>query len=239
MNDEQEYSESGNPIYRHQEPSEDQEVPHSGGDKQLIDAITAHMAHYVAPVDMVFHEIISDWVHVDLHWIKPAPGRDFHTLFTTGMSERPMNTPEGAEHLRYAELMICLPPEWQFERDALRDEAYYWPLRWLKILARMPHQYNTWLGALHTVPNGDPPQPFAYNTRLCCVLLAWSVLFNEGIDTVKIDEQRTVNIYTLLPIYREEMNFKLKKGGQALLERLSKVHTTELLNVKRPNAGVF
>jgi hypothetical protein len=233
MNDE--YSESGNPIYRHEEPTGD--IPYSTGDGELIDAIVRHMEKYIGPAEQVFHELISDWVHVDLHWIKPAPGREFHTIFTTGMSEKPMNTPPNAEHLRYAELMICLPISWDLEH--LEDEANYWVLRWLKILARMPHQYNTWLAGLHTIPHGDPPQPFAPNTKLCCTMLAWSVLFDENIDVVQIDDQRTVHIYTLIPIYKEEMEFKLKHGGQKLLERLSKVNTTELLNVKRPNVGVF
>ena len=40
----------------------------------------------------------------------------------------------------------------------------YWPYRMLKELARLPHEFDTFLWKGHTVPNGDPPQPYGPNT---------------------------------------------------------------------------
>ncbi len=61
-----------------------------------------------------------------------------------------MNVPSALDEyeLYYAELMIDLPPEWLVQDD---DENNYWPIRWLKILARLPIDSDTWLGYGHTI----------------------------------------------------------------------------------------
>ena len=69
--------------------------------------------------------------------------------------------PEDAGAETRAELMIALPAEWKLADSQLEDERWYWPIRNLKALARLPHEYETWLGFGHTVPNGDPPEPYA------------------------------------------------------------------------------
>jgi hypothetical protein len=172
---------------------------------------------------------------VDVHWIKPTSTRPYHTLVTTGMSDRPMQAPARAEAFRYAEVLICLPPEWQLSQADFEKEQWYWPVRWLKILARFPHEYDTWLGFGHTLPNGDPPQPFAPNTTLCCSLLLPPILAPEGFATFEIDSQRQVHFYALVPLYREEMEFKLQQGLEPLIERLDKAGVNELLNIRRKN----
>jgi hypothetical protein len=228
---EPERSESGAPIYRH-EAREGKFEP-AFGEEQTIEAISSHLQRYVGRPEMVFHELISDLVHVDIHWVKPTPERNYHTLVTSGMSDRPMSAPEPG--LRYAELMICLPTAWPLTHQSFRDERNYWPLRWLKLLAQLPHEYSTWLFASHTVPNGDPPQPFADNTKLCCALLFTPMLFDPGFHTLQADAEKTIHFLSLVPLYREEMDFKLRKGFEPLLERLGGEGVTELLNIERHN----
>jgi hypothetical protein len=105
----------------------------------------------------------------------------------------------------------------------------------LKILARLPHEYQTWLFGSHTVPNGDPPKPFAKNTGLCCALLLRPVLFGEGFLTLTVNADKTIHFLSLVPIYREEMELKMREGLAPLLERLENAGVTELLDPQRPN----
>ena len=51
---------------------------------------------HLGPIDKVWHEILSDTVHLDVHHLPPSPGRNYHTLVTTGMSDLPMNAPPQA-----------------------------------------------------------------------------------------------------------------------------------------------
>jgi hypothetical protein len=228
-----EFSESGAPIYSHQPRRHDFEL--AGGDEQTIERVGQHIKEHIGPAKFVFHELISDLVHVDVHLVDPTPERDYYTLVTSGMSDRPMKAPPGAEAFRFAELLICLPPDWPLTQEAFQNEANYWPIRWLKILARLPHEYDTWLGELHTIPNGDPARPFADNTELCCVMLARPALFPPEAWLLTVNEEKTVQFYGLVPLYREEMELKLRQGADALLERLDEHGVTELLDVRREN----
>jgi hypothetical protein len=233
MTTEPEFSESGAPIYRHQQRQGDLEP--AAGDLAHMDRLVAHVEQHVGPVASVFHELLSDLVHLDVHMIEPAGERDYYTLFTTGMSERPMRAPADFPDGRFAEVLICLPPDWPLTQQAFEDESIYWPIRWLKMLARLPHQYDTWLFTGHTVPHGDPPTPFADNTDLCCALLQRPTLFGDEFPTLEIGPDQRIHLLTLVPLYREEMEFKLRHGLNALVERLDKAGVTELLDVRRVN----
>jgi hypothetical protein len=81
-----EQSESGAPIYRHE--NREREFEFAIGDSENIDRITEHIEAHVGPVATVFHEVISDLVHVDIHIVEPRPARNCYTLVTSGMSDR-------------------------------------------------------------------------------------------------------------------------------------------------------
>ena len=91
MSDDVEYTESGQPVYRH--TPRDREFEPAFGDQRAIEAIGRHVGRYVGKVRHVFHETISDLVHIDVHLVPPQPNRDFVTLVTSGMSDRPMDVP--------------------------------------------------------------------------------------------------------------------------------------------------
>ena len=232
MSEQPERSDSGAPIWRHQPRNKPFEP--AAGDADAIDRIDAHIRQHVGPVALVFHEVVSDLVHIDVHMVEPTAERPYRTLVTSGMSDRPMAAPEGQEAYRFAELVLCLPPDWPVTQEAFADENNYWPVRWLKLLARLPHQYDTWLFWGHTVPHGDPPTPFADNTDLCCALLLWPALFDEGFRALEVSPEKTIHFLSLVPLYREETDLKLRAGVETLLERFGG-KVTELLDVRRRN----
>jgi hypothetical protein len=244
MSDDVEYSESGVRIYRYEAKEKPFQV--AEGDAEALQAIEGHIEKHIGKIETVMHEIASDLIHIDVHVVEPTAERNFYTLITSGMSDLPMTVPDGAEEFRFAELLICLPASWDMPKvyDTVADEEHWWPIRCLKYLARFPHEYDTWLCENHTIPNGDPPEPFAGNTRLCCALLTPPLLFGDGFRSLKISEGKTINIYALLPIYKEEMEFKLKQGGEKLYERFDREGINELLDINRKNVchkrfGIF
>lgn len=232
-----ERSPSGAPVLRHTERT----VPpkFAVGDAEHIDAISQHIETFIGPVEMVFHELVSDLVHIDVHHVLPTPERDFHTLITTGMSERPMTVPDGAEEFQFAELMVCLPPSWKLTREDFTDEDNYWPIRLLKTLARLPHEYETWLGPGHTIPNGgEVPQPYASNTQFCCAMIVPAVRFGREFVRCGLPDGRLVNFYSVWPLLADETEFKLKHGYDELLDRLLSRGVTDLIDVSRRSATI-
>ena len=233
-----EVSKGGSTIYRHVAKEEDFDLAH--GDADLIEAVSDHAEKYIGPVSMVFHELLSDKIHVDVHHIEPTSDRPWHVLFTTGMSELPMSSPEElkGEDVDYAELVICLPKEWPISDNAFKSEENYWPIRWLKILARMPHDYETWLSWGHTIPNGESMEPFSDNTKCCCWMLLTPPWFDEDFMQLRLDDGRVINFLTPIPLHPDEVKYKLNQGADALLELFEKkkVGLDKLFDPSRPSS---
>ncbi|GKU78549.1 hypothetical protein L3i20_v229460 [Paenibacillus sp. L3-i20] len=229
------YSESGQEIYRHEERTTPFQL--ATGDEATIDLITAHIEKHIGVVDFIFHEIISDTVHIDVLRVPPTKERNYYTLVTCGMSTLPMTVPPGAEKFRFAELLICLPADWPMTEETYSLPENYWPIEWLKTLARLPHEYNSWLYAGHTIPNGDPEKPFAGNTLLSGVMLTLPSLAEDAsaFFNLRASDEKEVHFFCVVPLYSEEMEFKLKKGAEALLEKHDEEGITVLLDIGRKN----
>jgi hypothetical protein len=174
-------SPGGSEILRHE--AREREFAPTGGDSTLIEGIDRHLENVFGEHDgNVFHELVSDLVHLDVHMVPATEERPWTTLVTSGMAERPMTVPEGLEDHRYAKLLLALPADWRLEDDAFANENVYWPIRLLEDLARLPHDYETFLYPADTIPNGDPPEPYADGTALCGALIGPSLLAPEGFD---------------------------------------------------------
>ena len=227
----------GDPVYRYTERPTQFEL--AIGDSENIEQISKHIERHCGPVDGVMHELVSDLVHIDIHTVKPTQERPYHTLITSGMSDRPMITPQGAPEevarCQFAELMLCLPPQWPLDQESWKNPRHYWPIYLLKMLARFPHEFQTWLWWGHTMPNGDPAEAYADNTRLCCALLLSPLRFDREFSQLEVSPEKTIHFLSIVPLYQEEIDFKLNKGAEALCELFDKHQVTELLDVKRVN----
>lgn len=234
MPEDAEKSGSGDPIYRHEAPSRAWEAPASYG--RNLAAIEAHLAQFLGEVETVYHEILSDRIHLDILQIPATPERPYQVLVTSGVSDLPMQVPEGLEAMNRVELMMALPPTWPLTEAAFEHEVHYWPVRWLKQVGRLPHDHGTWIGWGHTIPNGDPAEPIA-NTAFIGVMLTPAYWLGPAFHRMESDTGDRVTFYTLVPLYPEEMQLKLKKGAEELEERFEKRGVDFVLDTNRPNVA--
>lgn len=188
-------------------------------EEEELDALEAHIDKFFGHSDHVFHEIASPDIHVDIFIVEPTAERNYYTLVTSGMGAHRMNVPkELAEYkLERAEIVVYLPADWNISDH---EEKNYWPLRWLKILARLPLEEDSWLGWGHSVPNG---KPFAENTQLSSVLLINPENVGEGAAVCQLPNGEEVNFYQMIPLYEEEVNFKIQNGAEALLGKMGEI----------------
>ena len=223
---------SGAPVEHHREgPRSFLPPPAELG----TDTVVRHIERHLGPIESVFHELVSDAVHLDVHWVKPTPARPFHRLVTSGMSDRPMKVPPNLDAPRHIELVVTLPERWDIGAHAFQNENWYWPLRLLKTLARFPHKYDTWIGEGHTVTNDDPPQPFAAGTRLCGTILLALQHVPEAFRELRLPDGRTIRFLAVVPVHDAEMTLKTRSGTEALLERLRKAGVTDAIEPARPS----
>lgn len=185
-----------------------------------IDIIEKHIEHYYGNFEFVFHEKVSPDIHVDICLIPPSEECNWYTLVTMGMGAHLMNVPNQLkeEQLKRAELVICLPEYWKLDKEHLKDEKWYWPIRLLKELARFPGENNTWLGWGHTVSYDGP---LSYTTELCASILINPPCGNVGGNTCTLPDGEEVNFYQVIPLYGDELEYKLKNGTQKLLDKMN------------------
>ena len=187
-----------------------------------MSAIEQHIQSTFGAFDQVLHELDSPDIHVDICVVPPSERRNYYTLVTMGMGAHRMNVPkELAEYkLERAELAIALPPDWKLDKDSMQEQRWYWPVGLLKVLARLPISNDTWLGFGHTM---DKQSPFAEDTKLTAAILTGPQGVEEGGEGCILPGGEEINFYQVLPLYQEEMEYKLKHDADALLERLAAV----------------
>jgi hypothetical protein len=161
---------------------------------------------------LALHEIVPGDPPITIQLV---PMEDKLALVTTGMSDRPMNVPKGAEQFQFAELLIYLPLSWPLTDQALKDPNNFWPIEWLRRIAHYPHDNKTWLGGPQTIiANDEPPKPLAPNTKMSCILLL--AKFGD-LQAARLADGRDVVFYTLVPIYTEERDLEKDEGMKTLL----------------------
>lgn len=234
MNEEDERSPSGSRILRHESIDRGHTVPEEHA--RNLEDIEAHLEKHIGPVEFVFHELLSDLIHLDILYFAPTSDRPYAVLVTSGVSDLPMAVPEGAEEYARAELLIALPATWPISDEAFKDESHYWPARWLKYVGRLPHEYDTWIGWGHTVPNGDPAEPIA-NTGFVGAMLTPPYHLDRDFFQLTAENGDVISFYELIPLYPEEMDLKLQKGAEELERRFEKEGIEFALDTERKNVA--
>jgi len=169
------------------------------------------------------HGIDLDILHVDVTESKP-----FHVLVTSGMSDRPMAVPEDGEASPRAELLMALDASWPFGPEHVGDDRHAWPLKLLASLARLPHAHDLWFGVGHSVPNGNPPEPYVEGVGYCGVVMAPSLVTPPEFARLDLDDG-PIDFLAAVPVYAEEMKLKLDRGVDALFQRFDEHQINEIM----------
>jgi Suppressor of fused protein (SUFU) len=198
---------------------------------RFADEVVKYFEEHFGPVQpMAEIEIIPGGRQIAVHAIEPDGKRKHLTLFTTGLSLKPMKVPAGQEKYAFAELFIQLPGDWNY-RNA-KNQNYRWPINWLRKIAQYPDQNDTWLGGEITIiANDDPPQPLAANTKFTSFLLLADKTFVR-------EDGNTANLYRVTPIYTEERELELRHGFPALLRAFDRHGVPFVVDLRRKNVAV-
>ena len=159
--------------------------------------------------ESVSHEVIPQIPHVDVYtyYRTQANGGKVCVLVTGGMSDLKMNVPPGLDAPGRVELIFyCSEPRPEFIDT----------MRWL---AHFPHNQRTWVGAGHTIPNGNPPAPFWGSAILDTILLMPTIVTKDAAlpDELKLAGE-PVHFLWIVPLTTAECNLKLEKGFDAILD---------------------
>lgn len=188
----------------------------------------------------VFHELISDELHIDVYCWAPTEQRQFWTLCTSGMNEHRMQMPPGKEEFNRTELVMTLPDDWPFaeigSQNGPEDDAISWPVTLLKSIARLPKDMGTWLSYGTSSQAGlDPSETYPGSEFSGFIIGSAFTVDAEGdfLRTPVGDE--TVHFFGVYPIYADELQACL--AGDDILGKLYELGVAEGAYPGRPSAA--
>ena len=145
---------------------------------------------------------------LDIAQINPTKEKPYYTLITLGMGEHKMYNQNNENFSSFAELMISLPPDWNFD-----NKNYTWVLDNLINLTYLPFSYYSAYEWGHLENNFEP---FSFNTKLSALTILYPEMKKENSGLLKL-ENRNLQFYQIVPLYDEEYTFALKNGMKNLL----------------------
>lgn len=203
--------------------------------EDLIEEVPAHFARFLGQeTDQVFHELVSDTVHLDVNMLPATETRPYHVLYTTGMASRPMKgSREGCSG--FAEVMVFLPGDWPLDQASFQDMRNYWPIWQLKFTARLPHLMKAFVFEWISIQFVEPQEP-APGTDYSSFMLVRPTFWGEDACRVRMKSGKVIDLYVLMPITHAETAWKNSGVGldevRALLER--QPESLEQLCIIRP-----
>lgn len=157
--------------------------------------------------------------------IEPTPEKNYYTLVTLGMgtykmARCPRNMPNRLE------LAIRLPADWEVENIR---EAWHWPIRWLRLLARVPQQGKTRFEHGHTMD-------------ICRCLTADSKIRGfafhspaEELPMMELSKGDKFGVLCVIPIYEEELTYATDCDTEKLFQRMDEATLYGPVDMERKN----
>lgn len=203
-----------------------------------IEALEKHLdTHFKSEEMTVFHEMVSLDFHLDVYFITPED-EDFNLLITSGMSLLEMTVPDtiqNKEDYAFAELLIVLPKDVQFEKTFPSEGKNDWIIALIKDMARFPHHQDTFLTEGHSLQAwSDINDTYDENTQFTSCILLPSATFDDDFMEITCDD-RIINLYTLFPLYPNELEYKIENGYGKFFDLLIAGNIPDILNNTRKN----
>ena len=170
----------------------------------LLEVVPDYFEQHFGVVESVWHEIVSDKIHVDIHWIEGNEKCLHRVIFTTGMSMKPM-----PGEPRFAEMFMLLPPDWPLEKIQ-EDETAYWPVFILKTFARLPIYNKLTLQPFMTIPY-DEVGGFAPGTFFDSFMVLNPREMGPQFGKIRADGENLIQPYLVAPLLSPETEYKIKQ----------------------------
>lgn len=213
-----------------------QESSHPPEADDVLGHVIQHINAYFGRYTQLIHDDSGLDHPLSIAVIPPRVEHDYYTLVTIGLSLFPMNVPEelADSKLNRAELQINLPKDWKLSEQDRLDNRWNWPIRMLLATAHFPiRDSQVWLGSRDTLGEEDAT-PFDEGTKLNGSILLWPGVFSDASFSCVLPDEDEVNFYQVIPLYPEELHYKLEYGSDAFLD-LCPDESLEVINPQRLN----
>ena len=201
---------------------------------QQRELIEQHLETHLGGVNKILHDQRKDRYHIDIYILLPNDKRKYGVMVTSGMSDYAMNGPPDLKFYQFGEFYIKLPPDWPYPMEELKQDDYAWVFQNLYLLSRSVHENRTFFWNGQVIDNNGA---FARNTELSGFLIKYPTTIDIPVEfnMLKVNPQKAICFYQLIPLYHEEMDFLEKRGLEKLYEKFDEYGITDIVDLNRPN----
>lgn len=177
-----------------------------------------------------FNEVnLVEYNGVKLVHIPRTRDRNFHIVCSIGLSDFDMPVPETQTENNNIELFFCLPDYWK--PDEIDNPNHSWVWDRIAFLSTYPKERNTWFGNGHTIPFNKEETAISEQYKQAYFLLTkpFEIRTIEPI----VSEDKTIHFLAIVPIFKDELDYKLKAGVTRLLRKFVKKGISEKADMFR------
>ncbi len=102
-------------------------------------------------------------------------------------------------------------------------------------ISEIPSRFNTWLGPGDTIPVGKPPKALTDKFPANHFILSDPMCLASEIADSR-NNPGAVSVLSIIPIYQEELEYKLRNSGNALLSKMATAAITDEVDIYRRSA---
>jgi hypothetical protein len=179
--------------------------------------------------DSIVELKINNEYNFSINWIKATKERPHHIIFTSGLSHLKQIGSEKYPEFESIELYLCLPEYWKVQ-DSSSD--YQWPIEWLNRIAQVPQKNSTWFGPGDTIPAGNPANSISSKLKQNHFILTEPIKFESELKVINLDS-KDIRFLSIVPIFEDELKFKVKNSSKILLEKYKHNKFTEEIDEYR------
>lgn len=176
--------------------------------------------------------VLNSGQNIELELYTGLEFENLNLILTKGLSKYKMDVPEIIATKSRVELCLLLPGELDLETLHYKDLDCK---LLLQKISNVVVENKSWIGAGHTFPNISDNPTISRYTEMDHFMLIEPVLFKDELSGIQFDDEE-VTVLAIIPIFKKELDFKLKNGAFNLLKRLNKNAVTELFEMKRPSS---
>jgi hypothetical protein len=174
-------------------------------------------------------------LQVDLEMRSPVK-----VLVTNGLHKYNMPVPEKLKGFENIELYFCLPSYWELD---LNNEKFNWVYFQIQKLSKHLIEKQTWFGVGHTFSNGQPPKALSSSMLQNHLLLTEPIMLENYLDQIEV-EGKTITFLAIVPIFSDELDYKMAKGYFSFIKKFRAKNNEELLDdfrqsIKNRRFGFF
>jgi hypothetical protein len=172
--------------------------------------------------------VFSEENEIQLLTIELPVRSGIQVLMTNGLSNYQMPVPKKMQGQEFSELYFCLPSYWELNDE--NNEQFTWVISWIQRLCKHVIEKNTWFGMGHTIPAGKPPVSLSKTMKQNHFILSEPILLKEELKSITLESGKTIHFLAVIPIFEDEVDYKLGKSTYKFLKKLTSHGVSELLD---------